>query len=69
MLELSKYLCPSEFVANICALDPRSNTIKVWNAGTGHFVGEKFIADMSFKGFKFHNEWQGCTLVVKDRKT
>lgn len=68
-IELSRYQCPSEYVANICALDSISNTIKVWNAGTGHFIGEKVISEKNFKGFEFHNEWQECTLVIKDRKT
>jgi hypothetical protein len=67
-IELNKYQCPSEFVANICALDANANTIKVWNAGTGHMISEKNIAEKSFRGYKFHNEWNECTLVLKDRK-
>jgi hypothetical protein len=41
MIDMQKYLCPSEFVANLCALDAVSNSVKVWSVGTGHFLYEK----------------------------
>lgn len=38
--QLQAYLCPSEYVAKICALDCQSNSIKTWSIGSGKLLGE-----------------------------
>lgn len=63
-LQVQQYQCPSEFVANLCALDIKTNTIKVWNVGTGHFISEKVLTGIDFEGFEFHNQLKDSTLVV-----
>lgn len=65
--QLQRYLCPSEYVANICALDCQSNTIKVWSVGTGMLVGENVETSLDFRGYKKHEEWNGTTLVYIDK--
>ena len=68
-MRLGKYLCPSEFVANLCALDAEKNTVKVWNIGTGQVVKEFPELKDNFVGFKRHNVWNNSTLILKDRVT
>lgn len=67
--ERNQYLCPSEFVYNLCALDSITNMIKVWNIGTGHLVSEQYEEKYNFAGFKKHNEWNGSTLVILEKDT
>jgi hypothetical protein len=66
---LQAYLCPSEYVAKICALDCQNNTIKVWGVGSGKLLGEHLETQQDYRGFKKHEEWNGTTLIVIDKVT
>lgn len=65
---LQNYLCPSEYVAKICALDCENNTIKVWSVGSGRLLGEHAETSLDFRGYKKHEEWNGTTLVHIDKE-
>lgn len=56
-------------MAKVCSLDIKSNTIKVWHAGTGKLIGENPEQSWNFKGYKTHVEWDASTLVYIDKNT
>ena len=65
---LERYVAPSDYVVNVCALDSHNSVVKMWSAGSGRLVHEKPLnPQVDYSYFKRHTEWKGFSVVIMDR--
>ena len=65
---LERYVAPSDYVVNVCALDSQNSVVKMWSAGSGRLVHEKPLdPEVDYSHFRRHTEWKGFSVVIMDR--